>query len=578
MRCESAADAAAAGRVSWGRELAEVTLIAVIFAAAGAWPAPDINETVYLIKARHAADSDYGAGDFFLETPEAHGIFYLLAGPLTAALPLDTAAWIGRLAGWLSVAIGFHHLAVALVTGRSAKATLTRLAAAAMFSAALRFTPAAGEWVIGGFEAKVFAWGLVLGGLGELVRGGFARAWCLMGGATAFHPVVGGWAMLAAALAAASSWRREPDGLGADAVNPAPLSGRVAGESQSPGRSGALGVTTLIFLVGVALAVGGIAPVLTLSGDVDPGMRAEAARIYVVERLPHHLLPRAFEPGLIARHALAIVLWWLLDHLAPASRARKRLTRFTLAVLGISLAGLVISAFEPWAPAAVHGLLRYYWFRLADVVVPLSLAISAAAVLADDAACRRLCPAPPPVVRGLVGLLLMVDLANESRHWPLPGRENIPRSEAKVEARAWADICGWVREHVAAGTCAVTPRGAASFIWRTGLPEVVAWKNSPQDAASLVEWRRRITDCFSVDGTLRDLERSTAALGAGRLREVAHRYGARIAIVPLDSPGLVELPFQRLHANDRYAVLDLTKEAAAFGQPAIKAARRASRP
>jgi hypothetical protein len=530
---ESDGSGPAAGGVSWRRSALEVVAITAIFAAAGAWPVPDVNETVYLTKARHATDPGYAAGDFFLETPDAHGVFYLLMGPLAAALPLETATWIGRVAGWLALAVGFQHLAVPLLAGGCGRGTLARIAAAAMFSAGLRFTSAAGEWVIGGCEAKVFAWALVLGGIGELVRGRFAWAWCLLGGATAFHPIVGGWAMLAAAAVWATGAR-------------GPVQHRAASAAG-------------LLIVGAALAATGVVPALGLSLGADPATRAEAARIYVVERLHHHLLPRTFPVGFIPRHLLAIVAWWLLDRLAPASPARARLTRLTLVALGISLAGLFIAALEPWAPAAVHGLLRYYWFRLADVAVPLALAISAVAALADDAVCRRLFPVSPPMVRGLVGLLLVADVAAESKHWPLPGRSLVARGDSKVEAAAWADICGWVRDHVPPGTCVLTPRGAASFTWRTGLPEVVAWKNSPQDAASLVAWRRRISDCFSADGTLRDMERSTAALGEPRMRSIADRYGARIVIVPLDAPGIEDLPFERLHANDRYAVLELAE-------------------
>jgi hypothetical protein len=525
---------AAAGS-PWWRRLTEVAAIAALFAAAGAWPVPDVNETVYLTKARHAADPGYAAGDFFLETPDAHGVFYLLLGPLAATLPLDTATWIGRIAGWLALAVGFHHLALPILGGASARGTWTRIAAAALFSAGLRFTSASGEWVIGGCEAKVFAWAFVLGGLGELVRGRFALAWCVLGGATAFHPIVGGWAMLAAVAAWAGGDRRPP--------------------RQRPA------ITVALLVIGAALAAAGVVPALTLSAGADATTRAEAARIYVVERLHHHLLPRTFPVGFIPRHVLAIVVWWLLDRLAPASQARAWLTRFTFAALGISLAGLVIAALEPWAPATVYGLLRFYWFRLADVAVPLALAISTAAALADDATCRRLFPVPPAVIRGLVSLLLAADVAAESNHWPLPGRTVVARGDSKVEAAAWADICAWARDHLPPGTCVLTPRGAASFTWQTGLPEVVAWKNSPQDAASLVAWRQRIIDCFSADGTMRDMERSTATLGVQRMRDVAFRYEARIAIVPLDAPGLAELPFERLHANDRYAVIRITPAA-----------------
>ena len=552
-------DAAADGKPWWRhvcRQCAFVAAITAIFAAAGAWPIPDVNETVYLTKARHAADPGYAAGDFFLDSPDAHGVFYLLLGPLAAALPLETAAWIGRLAGWLALAIGFHHLALPLLGGSSARSTWARIAAAALFSTGLRFTSAAGEWVIGGCEAKVFAWALVLGALGELVRGRFLPAWCLLGGATAFHPLVGGWALLAAVAASASSWRHT-------LVIPLAHARGLWG----PGRAGSLVIAATLLVGGAALVAAGVVPALLLSAGADAATRSEAARIYVVERLHHHLLPRTFPVGFVPRHVLAIVAWWLLDRLAPANPARARLTRFTLAALGISLVGLVIAACESAAPAAIHGLLRFYWFRLADVAVPLALAFSAVAVLADDTACRRLFPGSPPLIRGIVSLLLVADIAAESQHWPLPGRTLVARGDSKVEAAAWDELCVWVREHVPPGTCVLTPRGAASFTWQTGLPEVVAWKNSPQDAASLVEWRRRITDCFSADGTIRNMERSTAALGAARMQSIADRYGARIAIVPLDSPGLQELPFEQLYANSRYAVLKLAEGAAAGASP-----------
>ena len=116
----------------------------------------------------------------------------------------------------------------------------------------------------------------------------------------------------------------------------------------------------------------------------------------------------------------------------------------------------------------------------------------------------------------------------------------------------------------------LTPRGAASFTWRTDRREVVSWKNSPQDARSLVEWRRRIADCFSADGKLATMDTSTVALGAERLREVADRYDADYAIVPLKTlaacrpgctPVAADLPAEQVHANDGYAVLRLERAA-----------------
>ncbi|RLS76098.1 MAG: hypothetical protein DWI03_10005 [Planctomycetota bacterium] len=512
---------------AWWRAAAETALIAAIFASAGAWPVPDVNETVYLTKARHAADPTWGRGDFFLETPDAHGAFYLLMGPLAAALPLEQAAWVGRILGWMALAVGCRHALAALVGPG-----WPRLVAAAVFSLALRHTTAAGEWVIGGCEAKVFAWAFVLGSLGELFRGRFPSSSCLLGAATAVHPIVGGWSAVAALAAGiAVSRPRQPQPWA---------------------------VRTVLIALALALAAAGVVPALGLSAG-DAVQRAEAARIYVVERLPHHLLVRAFAAGMVARHVLAVLVWWLVWRSVPPSPARARLAAFTAAALGISLAGCVISLLEQWAPAAAFGLLRYYWFRLADVAVPFALGAAVAVVLADDVACRRLCGMRPAAARLVAVALLGLDLAVESGHWPLPGRSGpAPRSDAKVQADAWADICGWVRDHAPADACFITPRGAASFTWLTGRREVVSWKNSPQDAASLIAWRRRIIDCFSRDGGMADLERSTSALGAERMRLVAERYGADHAIVPRDAPGAAELPFPRLHANARYTVHAIT--------------------
>jgi len=520
------------------RGAAEILVITAVFAAAGCWPVPDSNEPVYLTKARHAADPTWAAGDFFLETPDAHGIFYLLMGPLAAGLTLDQAAWVGRVLGWLAVAIGFRHVVLPLLPGAGGRGgTWQRLVAAAVFSLALRHTTAAGEWVLGGCEAKVFAWALVLGGLGEWLRDRFAAAWCLLGAATAFHPLVGGWALVATGIARLLS---------------PPLLKPVS----------TFGLAAALVITGCLLAATGVVPALGLNAAADAATKSEAARIYVAERLPHHLLARSFAPGLLARHVLAIIAWWLLSRAEPATPARGRMITFTLAALGISLAGLAISAIEPWAPAVAYRLLRFYWFRLGDVVVPLAHATTVAAVLGSDEAIRRILPFPPRLVRALVAMLLAADLAAQALHWPLPGRGVSARSDQRVIAPAWADVCDWVRDHAAAGDCVLTPQGAANFTWHTGLPEVVCWKNSPQDAASLVAWRQRFLDCYSRSGSLADRVPSTADLGVERLRLVIDRYGATLAIVPLTTPGLDSLPFERLYANDHYAVLRLTAPAA----------------
>lgn len=526
---ESVASPTAVARPSTPRRAArlgfEVLAMAAIFAAAGAWPTPDTNEAHYLARARHSWDPSWGAGDFFLESPEAHGVFYRLLGPLAAALPLDTAAWVGRWLGWGSLAAGFSFLASVILP-----TVPLRLVAAALFSLAARHTPAAGEWVIGGCESKVFAWALVLVGVGWFVRGRAAVAWGWLGAATALHPLVGGWAMVALIPAAAMD--------------------RFAPGRRSENRGPTIG-TAVAIAAGVGLAALGVVPALGLSAGTDGAERASATYTYVVERLPHHLLVRTFAEGLVARHCLAILLWWLLLPLAGASPSRSRLATFTTAALGISLAGCAVSLVEMIWPKAAYALLRYYWFRLADGVVPLALALVATAALREGlggTARRRL---------GWIAVIAMltVDLAFEGRHWPLPGRTGlVARADQKVQAAAWREVCAWVRDHTPTDACFLTPRGATSFHWYTGRREVVNWKDIPQDAKSIRAWRERIVACFSADGSLKSLVTSTAALGPDRLLAAARAYGADHIIVPVNALEPFPLPGEPLHVAGGYAV------------------------
>jgi hypothetical protein len=550
--------------------MAEVIGILLIFSAAGAWPVPDVNEAHYLTKARHAFDPSWAAGDFFLESRAAHGVFYALFGPLASLLPLESAAWVGRVIGWLCLAIGFRHAARPLLAD-----PLWRVLAAGVFSLSLRHTTAAGEWVIGGCEAKVFAWSAVLVAIGEGLAGRWARAWCWAGVGTAIHPLVGGWAMVAIA---ASAWRSglarpfcmPPVRVRADHKNVRVSSRRAAADSSGSQPAVAsdhfwtwsFRVAPCLIAGGV-LAAGGVVPAILLSADATAAERQAAALVYVTERLPHHLLPQSFSEGCIDRHVMGILLWWAAAQLLPRGDSRLRLGRLTWAAVGISVVGCGIASLESHSPAQAAEWLRYYWFRLADGIVPLAHALTLTAVAA------RWWTAMPTGSGGgrsvgiesrwpaaLLVVAVTADLAGESRHWPLPGRHLAARADAKVDEEAWEEICRWVRTHAPVEATFLTPRGAATFTWRTARSEVVSWKNIPQDARAILEWRRRIIDCFSGDGSLRSMARSTAALGGDRLHEVALRYGAGYAIIPLadvlelnDAAGIIEV-----HRNSGYAV------------------------
>ena len=171
--------------------------MAMFFVAGGA-PAPHVNETHYLLKAKHYWDPSFCPGDLFLDSADAHLAFYWTVGWLTKWLSLAATAWVGRVAAWALLAVGWMRLSRA-VTPRAWAAPLTAL----VWIVLVDNCDFAGEWVVGGLigkggvEGKCFAYGFVLFGLAALAAGRWTTPWIWFGAAAAMHVLVGGWAVLA---------------------------------------------------------------------------------------------------------------------------------------------------------------------------------------------------------------------------------------------------------------------------------------------------------------------------------------------------------------------------------------------
>ena len=88
----------------------EILLIFVLFFLEGAYLVPDVNEAHYLGKAARFWNESYAPGDFFLSTPDAHGVFVWTFGWMTTLLPLSVCAWIGRIVCWFAMAFFWQRL------------------------------------------------------------------------------------------------------------------------------------------------------------------------------------------------------------------------------------------------------------------------------------------------------------------------------------------------------------------------------------------------------------------------------------------------------------------------------------
>ncbi len=485
------------------------------------WPVPDVNEPHYLSKAKHYWNPAWCRNDFFCNAADAHQVFYWTFGWLTRYLSLPTVAWCGRVLTWTLMAAGWYRLSTALAAG-----PLYSVLSAALFVALNDHCQMAGEWVVGGIEAKGFAYAFLFFGLAAMVRGQWTKTWLLLGAATAFHVLVGGWSIVAAGLV----WL-------------------MSGAERPP-----LAQTGLALIAALLLSLPGLLPALWLTWHAPPETVAAANHIYVFQRLDHHLLFTSFPSLAIGCFGLLGLLWGALCYVGPQGPAPRRLRWFVTGSLVIAAVGIAISLGLRQHEALAAKLLRFYWFRLSDAVLPAGTALAAVSFIA---ATRRLVPA-----WGAGWLLLAIAAAGAHLGDVLQTRLTYPSPRADWtldDPVAWWEICDWVSWNTPADAVFMTPRMAATFRWYTNRAEVCNRKDVPQDAAGLVGWWQRMEDLYrrpAEGDNPAEWRNSLATLGAAKLAELGDKYGADYVLTSAYPP----LPLKKISPpNESYAVYRLPK-------------------
>ena len=497
-----------------------------------AWrPAPDPNEPHYVGKAKHFWTPDWAPRHFFLETADAHEVFYFTLGWTTLLMSLPTMVWVGRIVQWWLLAWGWTRFSRAVIP-RPWLALLT----AVLYVAGIERFRLAGEWVVGSLEAKGLAYAFVFFAFAAVVESRWNRAWVLLGGATALHVLVGGWACVAAAFVWVIHARRE-----------------------CPLRAMRLGLVG-----GIILGSCGLVPALLLARDVDPALRDEANRIHVYDRLPHHLYPPAFRSQRRYAFTGQVVAWLLLVPWTWSEKRKKTAALLVVGALGITLAGLSITWLGDGHRDLQASLLRYYWFRFSDALLPAGVSLAAVALW------ERLRSKRPRVAGVWFALLILlgaahlVDQTRWNRGWIHP-RGFKPRS-GRVDTKQfadWQDACRWVKENTPPDALFLTPRQSRTFVWYTGRSEVVTRKDVPQDAAGVIEWRRRL-EAIHRDRSTGAWRDSLTELSPEELRRLAADYGAEYLLTDTSPP--LDLP--RVFANDTYAIYRFVPRGASVRPPA----------
>lgn len=472
-------------------------LVATFFVTCGEFP-PDVNESHYLTKAKNFWNPDWCSKDFFLNSPDAHHVFYFTIGWLTLLFPLPVVAWIGRTFAWIGLAWSWQRLSFRLTPVRFAS-----VVSASIMILLIEYCHLAGEWLVGGVEAKCFAYIAMFFGIERILAGKWRWTWVSLAFAGVFHILIGGWAFAIAIVVFV--WGR-------------PCRKEIW--AQLP-----------LMCISIAILLAAAYPAWNLSSTADSETVAIANETYVHVRLPHHLYFWAFEKPRTTLFFLALVGWFVTNRdfarrlnavkseprnkpqnpspnestsieRAGASWIRFCNVTFLVALAGIGLGCLASS--ETYRNVS-NSLLRFYWFRLSDVMMGAGLGVVLSTFLASifSRILGKKSIANGMLFTAIIMLLFSSLLRLSQTDWRPPADRaalaNYPLERRRTDDtfRNWRRVCKWIEDNTPSDALFLTPKDQQTFNWYSGRSQFVCYKDIPQDAAGICSWATRIEKVLS---------------------------------------------------------------------------------
>jgi hypothetical protein len=424
------------------------------------------NEVDVLPLAKQFADPDWIPNDWYLNLETNYRyLFQVIFGWLIVHLGFLPTSIIGRLICYTLVAWGI------VLLGQKLGLSLSYLLLATIAVTYQRDLQGAiaGEWFVGGLEAKAVAYGLILLAIPLMLKRKYVLMTLLLGLATSFHVLVGGWALIT--TLGWFCWRPHKRLL-------------------SLGQKGWL--LPIIYSIASAGAIPGSLQQLLSSppsGNISP------AFIYVFLRLPHHLNPFAWHPLLWLRLIIYLAIWtgcmislkkdadlkgWKIE-----DYARFELSEFTFISLIPFVAGIAIAFFDhqgTW--------LQYYPFRFGDMMLPLTTSLILACTLETKFSTHK-----PKFRLWLVTCLsciLFVQITFFAQQ--AISAQNFPTQQQEADPQ-WKLMSDWIHDHTAEDDVIIShPWKLANFTWMTERATIVKLKLFPQTKEAIVEYYERLND------------------------------------------------------------------------------------
>ena len=336
---------------------------------------------------------------------------------------------------------------------------------------------------------------------------------------------------------------------------------------------------------GFVVSLAGVLPALQSIGGIDRIGKVSAAQVHVYYRIAHHMSPQLFAPERHLAGALTLGLLVVVSalHLRSKNKPHGATNLLLLAwtATAFAIVGLIIDlTLSIPRPDIASKLLRFYWFRWADIAAPLAVICIAFQYATQQcytnpshigsgqsvaaASLSRKGSWLSPLILGVASLLAGWHVyaswnENTAEADELLLVADLPNKVDTDRYRDWLAVCYWIRENTPEDSLWLTPKYQQTFKWHTGRAEVVCWKDIPQDGASIIEWYDRIQKTAlpkDAYGEIRDWSTE-------ELLELARTYGFRYVLIDKGtqmSPPALEILYPIETENQSFAVFRILED------------------
>jgi len=485
------------------------------------------NEVDVLPYAKQFWDPGWLQSDWYLNLENTYrNLFSIIIGPLVSWLGFDMGRYLGRLLVYLFLSVAiydfFKSIRLNIVIGLLV-----------LFIFLDHQSIIAGEWIVEGVDTKTVSYSFVILSWAALIRKRYLSVFAFLGAALSFHPLVGIYAVYCSvpAVLVNRAWRSD---------------WRIVIKN------------SWVFLITGIFGIWSIIVSLFQNSVLNS---SPAWWVYTLYRLRHHLLPGSWGYGYWMVIFFFSVLFFGAVFFLAKSNSLRFLAAYALASVSLFIVGLIIYALGD------VNLLRFYWFRFPDVIVPfLGLIISGIVVqnlfkilgaktltLPEDSLLRKIYRSEYASKIAALAVILVIFTAASIAAFN--------RIQSEVHSHSpIRDMELWIAGNTPQDSVFLINPGIEDFYLFAKRPVFVTFKHMPQSGPEIIEWYERIKLCngnrppkkMGFD-SLDEIEASVYNLDEEAIRNIAESYGVDYYLgVPRK-----DLPFKLVHSDGQYALYEV---------------------